>query len=104
MIPMELWLSDEMKKRRENATAKVLKEKPKIEQADNIPQGFYWVNDKYWVQVYEDNDSQIFLHCECAAGSPPIDEATGLPSREPSICYHGQAVLLHIAEQEKENA
>lgn len=109
MIPMELWNSEEMKKRRENAVAKALKEKPSVkrlvdrplEDGDHVQ--FYEVKNMYTVRVYRDPDSQIFIECGCLAGSPPIDEATGLPSREAQCCYHAAATLLFIAEEEKES-
>lgn len=109
MIPLDLWNSDGMKKRRENAVAKALKEKPSVRQLVDRPldEGdhvqFYEVKNQYTVRVYRDLDNQFFLECGCLAGSPPIDEATNLPSREAVPCFHAASVLIHIAEQEKEN-
>ena len=113
MIPLELWNSEEMKKRRENAVAKALKEKPKVFQiqvAGNATnEGFrmyskaFEVKDAYTVEVYRDADDQYFVSCSCAAGRPPIDEATGLPSREAQPCYHVAATLIHIAQEEKDS-
>lgn len=113
MIPMDLWNSEEMRKRRENAMAKALKEKPSVEwngggsaadltDGSQTALGLYRVNDKYTVEVYRDPDAQVFIRCGCLAGSPPLDEATGLPSREAVPCYHAASVLIHIAEEEKE--
>lgn len=105
MIPLELWHSDEMAKRRQNAVAKALKEKPEVVlDAPGFVTNFYRVGDKYTVQTFKDADEQCFIECNCLAGSPPIDEATGLPSREAVPCYHAASVLIFIAEQEKENA
>lgn len=104
MIPMELWNSEEMKKRRENAVAKALKEKPSVVlDAEGPAHRFYRVKDKYTVQVYSDPDGQCFIECECLAARPPLDEGTGLPVREPVPCFHAAGVLLHIAEEEKES-
>lgn len=109
MIPLDLWNSDEMKKRRENAVAKALKEKPPVKQLVDRPLEdgdhvqFYEVKNMYTVRLYRDPDDQFFIECGCVAGSPPLDEATGLPSREAVPCYHAASVLLHIAEKEKEN-
>lgn len=102
MIPMELWMSDEMKQRRWNAATKALKEKPKVEQEPDSyrENDRYRVKDQYDVHIQRDADGRYYIECSCAAGSPPVDEATGLPSREPAICYHASAVLIHIAEQE----
>ena len=103
MIPLDLWNSEEMKKRRENATAKALKEKPEVRlAATEEGSRYYSVKDgTYLVQTYCDPDGQYFVECNCQAGSPPLDEATGLPSREAQPCYHAAAVLIHIAEEEK---
>lgn len=109
MIPLDLWNSDEMKKRRENAVAKALKEKPSVrllidrplEEGDHVK--FYEVKNQYTVRVYRDPDDQFFIECGCLAGSPPIDGNTELPTREAVPCYHAQAVLIHIAEEEKES-
>lgn len=105
MIPLELWNSDEMRKRRENAVAKALREKPDVRLAAiGEREKFYSVKDGiYRVHVYADPDNQHFIECNCQAGSPPIDEQTNLPSREAVPCYHAASVLIHIAEQEKEN-
>jgi len=114
LIPLELWNSEEMRKRRENAVAKALKEKPSVEWSGGgsavdlsdgakTALGMYRVKDEYTVQVFMDPDGQTFISCDCLAGNPPIDEATGLPSREAVPCYHAASVLIHIAEQEKEN-
>lgn len=113
MIPLDLWHSDEMAKRHQNAVAKALKEKPAVEWAGgggavDLKEGaktalhMYRVKDKYTVQVYMDPDGQTFVSCGCLAGSPPIDDATGLPSREAVPCFHAASVLIHIAEGEKE--
>lgn len=115
MIPLDLWNSDEMKKRRENAMAKAIKERPTVAFSgggsavdlvgkDQTRFHMYRVNDKYTVQVYLDADQQTFIECDCLAGRPPVDENTGLPTREAVPCYHASAVLLHIAEGEKEDA
>lgn len=103
MLPLDLWNSDEMRKRRENAVAKALKEKPSVRLAAiGEREKFYSVKDGvYLVRTYCDPDGQYFIECNCLAGSPPIDEATGLPSREAVPCYHAGAVLIHIAEEEK---
>ena len=106
MIPLDLWNSEEMRKRRDNATAKALKEKPAVElcakslQSMDSNRVFYRVKDKYTVEIYTDADGQVFGGCQCLAASPPVDEDTGLPVRESQPCYHLAAVLLHIAEQE----
>ncbi len=109
MIPIELWQSEAMKTRRENAVAKALKEKPSVERVVDRPldEGdhvqFYSVkNGLYTVRVYRDPDSQFFIECNCQAGSPPIDDNTNLPSREAVCCYHAASVLIFIAEQETE--
>lgn len=107
MIPLDLWNSDEMKKRRENAIAKALKEKPAVrqladralEEGDHVQ--FYEVKNQYTVRVYRDLDDQCFIECGCLAGSPPRD-GTGLPTREPQPCFHCAATLIFIAEQEQE--
>jgi hypothetical protein len=100
LIPIELWQSNEMTKRRENAEAKARREKPKVVlDAPGFSTNFYRVADKYTVQTYEDPDGQTFIECGCLAGSPPIDENTGLPSREAVCCYHAASVLIFIAEQ-----
>lgn len=109
LLPLDLWHSDEMRKRRHNAVAKALKEKPSVEwsgggsaidlsEGAKTALGMYRVKDKYTVQVYVDTDGQTFVSCGCLAGSPPIDEATGLPSREAVPCYHAASVLIFIAE------
>lgn len=86
MIPMDLWNSEEMKKRRENAYAKARKEKPSVKLRAEGPQAkSYRVKDKYTVEIYGDADSQIFTSCECLADRPPLD-ATGIPSRESQPC------------------
>ena len=104
MIPMDLWNSEEMKKRRENAEAKARKERPSVVlDAPGFQANYYRVNDKYTVHTYEDADGQMFIECNCLAGSPPIDEKTNLPSREAVPCYHASALLIHIAEEEKES-
>ena len=104
MIPLDLWNSEEMRKRRENAVAKALKEDPKVD-LDGVTgsRRFYRVKDQYTVEVYTDPDGQVFVSCACAAGSPPIDDNTGLPSREAVCCYHAASVLIFIAETEKED-
>ena len=109
MIPMELWLSEEMALRRAKAVAKALDLKPKVEkfQAEvafgdtEARSDMYKVND-YIVETLKDSDDRLYIECSCLAGTPPIDEATGLPKYEPTICYHASAVLLAIAEKEKE--
>lgn len=105
MIPMELWLSEEMAKRRKNAVAKALREKPEVVTRgvsiapDDVADELFQVN-QYYVKSVMDADQRMYIECSCAAGTPPIDEATGLPSREPAPCYHASAVLLYIAERE----
>lgn len=110
MIPLDLWNSDEMALRRKNAVAKALKEKPSIHDidvpasADLMPYRRLVVGEKgYIVCLYADADEQHFIECDCAAGSPPVDPETRLPSREALPCYHAAAVLLLIAEKEKED-
>lgn len=113
MIPMELWQSEEMRKRRENAYAKAVKEKPEVvwaggggaydvKETTQTALHLYRVKDKYTVQVYMDPDGQTFIECDCLAGRPPVDDNTGLPSREAVPCFHAASVLLFIAEKEKE--
>lgn len=104
MIPLDLWHSDEMRKRRENAVAKALKEKPDVRLSGiGEREKFYSVKDGiYLVRTYCDPDEQYFIECNCQAGSPPIDGQTNLPSREAVPCYHAAAVLVHIADEEKE--
>lgn len=87
-----------------NAVKKALKERPPL-----TPMGFveglgqcYEVKE-YLVTLYTDPDGQVFGECNCLAGTPPIDPETGLPSREAGPCYHLGAVLLFIAEEEKES-
>lgn len=84
--------------------AKALKEKPSVALKATGPlRKYYAVGGRYTVEVYGDLDDQYYIECGCLASSPPIDEATGLPSREAVPCYHAASVLIHIAEQEKEN-
>jgi hypothetical protein len=107
MIPLELWNSDEMRKRRENAVAKALKEGLAVElDAAGDASNFYRVGHKYTVHTFKDADDQVFIECNCLAGSPPIDENTNLPSREAVPCYHAASVLIHLAkidQMEKED-
>jgi hypothetical protein len=105
VIPMELWMSDEMAKRRTNAVAKALREKPSVAPTTNgecLNVNYYRVK-QYDVGTMMDADGRMYIECSCAAGSPPIDPETRLPSREAAPCYHAAAVLIHIAEQEKAN-
>ena len=102
MLPLELYLSDEMEPRRKKAIAKALDlNPPVVKLADGPMTQFYSVN-QYTVQILQGPDD-VFGECTCLASSPPLDEATGLPKYEPTICYHLSSVLLHIAEQEKNN-
>ena len=102
MIPMELYLSEDMAVRRKNAIAKALDLKPPVTKlADGPMTQFYSVN-QYTVQILQGPDDR-FISCNCPAGEPPIDDATGLPKYEPTICYHASACLLYIAEKEKDN-
>jgi hypothetical protein len=105
LIPMELWMDESMAKRRANAVAKALREKPTVKQVEPVllttVKNLYYVN-QYHVTTEMDADDRMYIECSCAAGSPPLED-TGLPSREAAPCYHAAAVLIHIAEQEKTN-
>lgn len=101
MIPIELWLSEPMAKRRQNAVAKALKEQPSVEMiADGEDRQFYKVKGQYEVQVYQDADSQLFVSCSCVAGSPPIDPDTNLPKFESVPCFHIAATLHAITQKD----
>jgi hypothetical protein len=108
MIPVEPFASPIVGSREYNAVKKAVSEKPpvrlltdrELDEGDAVQ--FYEVKSQYTVRVYRDLDQQHFIECGCLAGSPPIDPATGLPTREASPCYHAASVLLFIAEQEKE--
>ena len=98
MIPLELFNGAEMATRRKNAVAKAMKEKPVVAKlADGPNRQFFSVN-QYTVELMSDADGQRFIECGCAAGSPPIDPETNLPSREAQPCYHAAAVLNWEAE------
>lgn len=104
MIPLDLWQSPDMAPRRKNAVAKAIKERPVVSKlADGPNSQFYSVN-QYTIEILTDADDQRFIECNCAAGSPPIDPETKLPSREPQPCYHASAVLMEISscQQQKQ--
>lgn len=98
MIPLELFNGDEMATRRKNAVAKAVKEKPVVAKTAEGPNSQFYSVNQYVVQIVTDKDEQRFIECGCAAGSPPIDPETNLPSREPQPCYHASAVLIWEAE------
>ena len=56
----------------------------------------------YVVRLWFDPDEQRFVECECYLGKPPIDSQTKLPAFDPAPCTHAAALLLFIAEKEKE--
>lgn len=96
MIPLELFNGPEMAARRKNAFAKAEKEQPVVTKlADGPYREFYSVN-QYTIEILTDADQQRFVECNCAAGSPPVDPETNLPSREAQPCYHAAATLLHL--------
>jgi hypothetical protein len=99
MIPLELFNGPEMAARRKNAFAKAEKEKPVVSKLASGPNREYYSVNQYKVEILTDADRQQFIECGCAAGNPPIDPKTNLPSREAQPCYHAAATLLHIEQQ-----
>lgn len=93
MIPLEQFNGEDMAARRRNAVAKAVKEKPVVAKlADGPNRQFFSVN-QYTVEIMTDADGQRFIECNCAAGSPPMNEETNLPARDPQPCYHAAATL-----------
>ena len=106
MIPVEPFVNPVAGSREHNAVKKALKEKPLVidigvEPQDFMPYRSCHVGEKqYVVSLYADVDEQHFVECSCAAGTPPVDPDTNLPTREASPCYHAAALL--ISEKEKD--
>lgn len=98
MIPLELFNGPEMETRRKNAFAKAKKEKPVVAKTADGPNRQFFSVNQYTVEIMSDADGQRFIECNCAAGSPPINEETNLPARDPQPCYHAAAVLIWEAE------
>lgn len=97
MIPVISFQNPLPKSREANALAKARRERPAVAlDADGPGRQFYRVNDKYTVQI-DATGAQEYIGCNCLAASPPPEQ-----QREESPCYHEGAVLIHIAEQEKE--
>lgn len=101
MIPVEPFVAPAVGTREYNAVKKATKEKPVVTLKEvGFARQVYSVN-QYSVEEIIDGDDQRFLECSCAAGTPPIDSETLLPTREASPCYHAAAVLLFIAEEQR---
>ena len=94
MIPLDLFNSDEMTTRRENAVAKAIKQQPVVAKKATGPNSEFFSVNQYQVEILTDADGQRFVECSCLAGRPPIDPETELPAREAQICYHSCAVLI----------
>lgn len=98
MIPLDLWHSPDMAQRRKNAVAKAAKEKPVVSKIADGPQREFYSVNQYTIEIMTDADEQKFIECNCAAGTPPIDPETNLPSREPQPCYHAASVLMELSK------
>ena len=98
MIPVASYQNPAPGSREAHALKKAAQKKPSVVlNATGQDVQFYIVADRYLVRI-DATGGQPYIGCNCLAALPPPEQ-----DREESPCYHCGAVLLFIAEKEKED-